>query len=93
MLMRKKNVMHTHTVTLHKPLPDTATFGAMFHGIIAKLRNAVRFDIPIGYQDGTGFHMGVRPPDKEIKWPSATSPRAHQAGLAGQTLAAVEAVV
>jgi hypothetical protein len=71
LLMLKKSVMHKHAVTMHKPLPDTVAFGSMFHGIIAKLRNAVRFDIPIGYQDEAGFHFGVKPVEKEIKWPSA----------------------
>jgi phage protein D len=37
--------------------------------IVAKLRKAIRIEIPIGYQDETGFHMGVKPAEKEIKWP------------------------
>jgi hypothetical protein len=37
--------------------------------IVAKLREAIRIEIPIGYQDETGFHMGVKPAEKEIKWP------------------------
>jgi hypothetical protein len=55
---------------MHKPMPDTASLGLMFHGIVAKLRNAIRIDIPVGYQDETGFHMGVKPAGKEVKWPS-----------------------
>jgi len=62
--------MQKHAVTMHKPMPDTASLELMFHGIIAKLRNAIRLEIPIGYQDETGFHMGVKPVEKEIKWPS-----------------------
>jgi len=32
-------------------------------GIIAKLRKALRIEIPIGYQDATGFHrIAERPP-------------------------------
>jgi hypothetical protein len=38
-------------------------------GIVAKLRKAIRIEIPIGYQDETGFHMGVKPAEKEVKWP------------------------
>jgi hypothetical protein len=68
--MLDKSVMHKHTATMHEPLPDTAAFGSMFHGIIAKLRNTVRIDIPTGYQDETGFHLGVKPAEKEIRWPS-----------------------
>jgi hypothetical protein len=33
-------------------------------GIVAKLRRATRIEIPIGYQDKTGFHMGVKPAEK-----------------------------
>jgi hypothetical protein len=50
-------------------MPEMASFGLMFHGIVAKLRNAVRIDIPIGYQDETGFHMGVKPAKKGVQWP------------------------
>ena len=39
------------------------------HEIAAKLRRAIRFEVPTGYQDETGFHMGVKPVEKEIKWP------------------------
>lgn len=51
------------------PLPDTASFGSIFRGIVTKVKNAVRIEIPVGYQDETGFHMGVKPPEKEIQWP------------------------
>jgi hypothetical protein len=62
--------MQKHAVTMSKPMPDTASLELMFHGIIARLRNAISIEIPIGYQDETGFHMGVKPVEKEIKWPS-----------------------
>jgi hypothetical protein len=35
------------------------------NGIIAKLRKAIRIEIPIGYQDETGFHKGVKPAEKK----------------------------
>jgi len=54
---------------MQKPMPQTASAGMMFNGIIAKLRNAMKFEIPVGYQDETGFHYGVKPAEKEIKWP------------------------
>ena len=38
-------------------------------GIVAKLRTAIRIEIPIGYQDETGFHMCVEPAEKEVRWP------------------------
>jgi hypothetical protein len=36
-------------------------------GIIAKLRKAIRIEIPIGYQDEAGFHAGVKSADMEVK--------------------------
>jgi hypothetical protein len=39
------------------------------HEIVAKLRNTIRLEIPTGYQDEIGFHMGVKPAEKEVKWP------------------------
>jgi hypothetical protein len=63
-------MMHKHTITMNKPWPSTASTGLQIHGIIAKLRNAVRIQIPVAYQDETGFHMGVKPAGKEANWPS-----------------------
>jgi hypothetical protein len=62
-------MMHKHTATVQKPMPEMASFGLMFNGAVAKLRNAVRIDIPVGYQDETGFHMGVKPAKKSVQWP------------------------
>jgi len=64
----KEASMHKSAATLSGPLPETAPFGSLFRGLIAKTRNAVK--IPTGYQDERGFHLGVKPPEKEIKWPS-----------------------
>jgi hypothetical protein len=38
---------------------DFAARGGMA-GIIAKLWRVIRIEIPIGYQDETGFHIGVK---------------------------------
>jgi hypothetical protein len=62
-------MMHKSATIMHGSLPNTASFGSTFRGIVTKVRNAVRIDIPIGYQDETGFHMGVKPADKNIQWP------------------------
>jgi hypothetical protein len=43
--------------------------GFPFQSLMAKLRNAVKVNIPVGYQDENGFHMGVKRADKETKWP------------------------
>jgi hypothetical protein len=45
------------------------SFALHLHEIATKLRKAIRIEVPIGYQDETGFHMGVAPAEKEIKWP------------------------
>jgi hypothetical protein len=42
---------------------------AGMRGIFAKLRKMIRIGIPIGYQDETGFHLGVKPAEKEVIWP------------------------
>jgi hypothetical protein len=38
--------------------------------LLARLKNAVTFEIPVGYQDETGFHAGVKADENEIKWPA-----------------------
>jgi hypothetical protein len=56
--------------TIHEPLPGRIASDSKLHEIIAKLRNVVKIDIATGYQDETGFHMGVKPIENEIKRPS-----------------------
>jgi hypothetical protein len=63
-------MMHKHTITMHKPWANAVLPGAHLHGMIAKLRNALTIHIPTGYQDETGFHMGAKRAEKEVKWPS-----------------------
>lgn len=36
-------------------------------GLMAKLRNLVKLEIPVGYQDETGFHYGVKSAAKGAK--------------------------
>jgi hypothetical protein len=36
-------------------------------GIVEKLRKAIKIEIPTGYQDEAGFHMGVKPAENEVK--------------------------
>jgi hypothetical protein len=62
-------MIHKHTITIHKPLPHTVSFGLHLHAIAAKFGRAIKFEFPTGYQDETGFHMGVKPAEQEIKWP------------------------
>jgi hypothetical protein len=62
-------MIHKHTITMNKPWPAAASTGLHFHAIIAKLRNAVRIQIPTAYQDESGFHMGVKSTGKDMQWP------------------------
>jgi hypothetical protein len=64
-----KTIVPEHAVTMHEPLPDKVASGSRLHEIIAKLRKAAKIEIATGYQDETGFHPGVKPAEKEIKWP------------------------
>jgi len=62
---------YKNTLTINKAWFPTGSSGFSAANLIAKLRNAVKFEIPVGYQDETGFHTGVQPAEKEIKWPAA----------------------
>ena len=53
----------------HKTLAYSG-IGFPLQGVVAKLRNAIKMNIPIGYQDETGFHTGVKRVEKEVKWPT-----------------------
>jgi hypothetical protein len=59
-----------HILT-HKPWSQTGNFGFSPAGIIAKLRNMVKIEVPVGYQDETGFHYGSKSAGKDSKWPTA----------------------
>ncbi len=41
-----------------------------FAGFFAKLKSAVKFNIPVGYQDESGFHLGVQPDRQQVQWPA-----------------------
>jgi len=53
--------------TIPEPSPDSAREEPAFRGLVSILRKVVRIWIPAGYEDETGFHMGVDPADKETK--------------------------
>lgn len=46
-----------------------ASFALHVHEIAANVRKAMSINVPTGYQDETGFHVGVEPAAKEVKWP------------------------
>jgi hypothetical protein len=61
---------YKQTILAHKPWSHSGSSGFSPAGLIARLKNAVKLNIPVGYQDEAGFHAGVKPADKEAKWPS-----------------------
>ena len=54
-------------IQTHKPWAHTGNFGFWPAGLIAKLRNMVKIEIPVGYQDESGFHYGAKSPNKGAK--------------------------
>jgi hypothetical protein len=61
---------YKNTVAINKAWLHNHHVGFSFTGLIAKLRHAVSIEIPVGYQDETGFHAGVKSATKEAKWPA-----------------------
>jgi len=59
------------TMTINKAWFHIGFSGFSPAGFVARLKNAVKFDIPTGYQDETGFHFGVKTDEKDIKWPAS----------------------
>jgi hypothetical protein len=43
--------------------PCASTLKALFEDLIARCRRAMTFQVPIGYQNETGFHLGVQAVD------------------------------
>lgn len=58
------------TVTANKGWFQAGVSGFSPAALVARLKNAVKLDIPIGYQDETGYHAGVKAEEKEIEWPA-----------------------
>jgi hypothetical protein len=40
-----------------------------FAGLFAKVKDAVKAKMPIGYQDENGFHFGEQPERTDLQWP------------------------
>ena len=59
-----------HHIVTHKPWSQTGSIGFSAAGLIAKLRNIVNIEIPVGYQDESGFHYGSKSAVKDVKYPS-----------------------
>ena len=61
---------YKHTMTMDNALTHVETAGIPFAGLFAKLKNAVTVRIPVGYQDESGFHAGVKTVGDDIQWPA-----------------------
>jgi hypothetical protein len=59
-------------IVANKPWPHTGSFVAHLHKIVVKLKKAM--EIPFGYQDKNGFHLGPEHAEKEIKGSSFGNP-------------------
>jgi hypothetical protein len=57
-------------MTINKTWFNHGIAGFSPTGLFMRLKNAIKLDIPVGYQDETGFHTGVKADEKERKWPA-----------------------
>jgi hypothetical protein len=60
---------YKQSITMDKAWDAAEVSAIPFAGIFAKLKNAVKINIPVGYQDESGFHLGVKPDGQEVQWP------------------------
>jgi hypothetical protein len=53
--------------TYSHPIP----FVVRFAGVFGKVWTAIKskFEVPVGYQDESGFHHGKQPAHKKSEWP------------------------
>jgi len=55
---------------MNKTFPQPVPFVLRIAGILAKLAAVFAINVPVGYQDETGFHFGTKPAQAKISWPS-----------------------
>jgi len=58
-----------HAMTLTRPWSNAGSFKSHLREIVTNLKRLV--EIPTGYQDENGFHMGTEPAKSEVQWPPA----------------------
>jgi hypothetical protein len=63
---------YKQAITADKTWSHSGNFGFSPAGLVAKLRKMVKIEVPVGYQDETGFHYGVKTADKDAKWPAVS---------------------
>lgn len=63
------------TMTMNKARFHTGTSRFAPTALVVRLMAALKWEIPLGYEDETGFHLGVQAEvneiKNEIKWPAS----------------------
>lgn len=62
-------IFHAQKKAMNKVWLGIAAMSLILCGIVARLRAAVNIQVPLGYQDETGFHKGVKRGGREASWP------------------------
>jgi hypothetical protein len=63
--------MTTKTTSItNKQWSNVESIGFSPAWLITKLMNFISINVPVGYQDETGFHTGVKSAQKATKWPT-----------------------
>ena len=57
-------------MTMDKAWSHAEPTGIPFASLFAKIKGAVKNEVPTGYQDENGFHFGEKPERAEIEWPA-----------------------
>jgi hypothetical protein len=61
---------YKNTMTINKGWHHAGVFHFSPAALMARLKNAIKIEIPVGYQDETGFHTGVKADQKQTDWPT-----------------------
>jgi hypothetical protein len=56
---------------MNKTYSQSLPFIVRFAGVFGKVWSTIKgkFEVPVGYQDETGFHYGKQPAQKKSEWP------------------------
>jgi len=58
---------YKHTIPANRHWAPAGSFGFSAAAVITKLRKAIKLNVPVGYQDESGFHLGVKSGEKEVR--------------------------
>jgi hypothetical protein len=57
-------------MTANKAWSGAGSSGFSPASFVTWLKKAVKLEIPVGYQDESGFHTGLKADEKVSKWPA-----------------------